>query len=377
MKWYHSKNRKKEKEKKKCVGILHAQFTNDEEVYIVTLSGTGYELDVELSNDVKLQIAPYNTVWRKLRDHLKQLQLPGIPKNVIVAEFDAVHKACLAKYKGENKDQKFFEEWRKRLENWIGGWHIRYMKMRETNKKFTVKWLVEQGMKDTYLEQMKVEAPSEEEAEQRCKDVVDFLTECIPEYQPNSGETPLRMKIIEILFTKSPTEITDWFNDELKTKLSQYKTADFKSLCREFMSRYRALLICWDVSCVNTCIKANIRGVDLNICVSHFITCFKDCVDYWQRIKELVYIDLLIKGYANRELMSRYRPLLICWDVSRVNTCIKVNTRGVNLNICARHFKTLFKDCFNYWQKIRDMLFIEYKKNIITITYQKDTQQYQ
>ena len=225
MKWCHGKIRQS-----KCVGILHAQFINDKEVYIIALSGTGYKLDVKSSDDVKLQLAPYNTVWKKLKNVIDKMV--DIPVNVIMAEFDAVHKDCLVKYTGEINDQKFFEEWRMRLKYWIGEWHKHYNKNKQ-KLNLTINRLVEQGMKDTYLEQMKVESPTEEEAELRFKDIVDFLVDCIPEYQPNSNDVSLRMKILEILQTKNPDEIRCWFCNELATKLSQFKTT-FERLCSDF-----------------------------------------------------------------------------------------------------------------------------------------------
>ena len=296
MTWCHSKKRKINLSK--CVGILHARFTNGKEIYIIALSGTGYKLDVESPG---VQIAPYNTVWTNLNHYLNQL--PDIPKNVIVAEFDAVHKACLIKYGYKIiDDQELFKGWIERLKYWIGEWHKHYKKWIKMKKKFTIKWLVEQGMKDTYLEQMKVEAPSEAEAIQRFEDIVDFLTDCIPEYQPNGDRIPLRMKIIEILFTKTPTEIENWFVNELATTLSQYRT-DFERLCREFMSTYHTLLVCWDVSCTDVSnmhvtidqlsvmgasIIIHTRGVQITIPASNIKRFFKDCFDYWQQVGELI-----------------------------------------------------------------------------------------
>lgn len=94
-------------------------------------------------------------------------------------------------------------------------------------------------MKNTYLEQMKAEAPTLEEALLRYEYIVDFVTDCIPDYQPHmerkdNYEPPHRMKIVELLMTKTPGEIKQWFEEELKSpKLRQYKET-FEKLCKEF-----------------------------------------------------------------------------------------------------------------------------------------------
>ena len=297
---------------------MHAQFTNGQEIYITALSGTGYKIEVESTGGVNLQIASYNIVWERLRSHLEQLQLQEC---VIVAKFDAVHKACLTKY--ENKiitDQAFFKMWIDRLKSWIGKWHEHYEKMLKMNKKFTIKWLVEQGMKDTYLEQMKVEAPSEFEALQRFNDIVDFLTDCIPEYQPGSDKLPLRMKIQEMLFTKTAYEIKKWFDNELTTKLSQYKT-DFVKLCKKFNTLYHIFLICWDVSC--SCYYLNIdfrvkfcwistRGGDLYMSARN-IEQFQDCFGYWQKIGELLWAQYKREYDETYRLPKGYTTVSMIW----------------------------------------------------------------
>ena len=362
------------------------------------MSGTGYELNVEPSGGINLQTARYNTVWENLSKHLKEI--PGIPE-YCVAKFDAVHKACLATYRGVNNDPEFLEKWREKLKNWVGEWYKHFKKMKEKNVKFTIKSLVEQGMKNTYLEQMKVEAPSEKEAEERFKDIVDFLTDCIPEYQPNSDEVPLRMKIIEILHTKNINEIKDWFKKELET--NKYKT-DFEGLCRKFLSKYYAVLICWNISCCKDSIP--VRGVNIPVtCIAGF----RDYCHYWQKIGELIseeYIkeydetNRLPKGYAKismilggifptlggifptkisnkikdwfmeeletnqcktdferlrRKFLSKYHAVLICRDIS----CGGIDARGVAIPVT--HIVG-FRDYCHYWQKIGELITNEYIK---------------
>ena len=400
MEWCHEKKQKKkiDPNNSKCVGILHAQFTIDKEVYIIALSGTGYKLDIEPSSGVNIP-APYNTVWENLSNYLKEI--PGIPE-YCVAKFDAVHKACLATYRGVNNDPEFLEKWRDKLKNWVGQWHKHFEKMKKKNVKFTIncKSLVKQGMKNTYLEQMKVEAPSEKEAEERFKDIVDFLTVCIPEYQPNSNKLPLRMKIIEILHTKNIDEIKDWFKKELET--NNYKT-DFEGLCRKFLSKYYAVLICWHISCFKDSIP--FRGVAIP--VTH-IAGFRDYIHYWQKIGELIsdeYIkeynktNRLPKGYAEismiwggiwgarggilppdeikdcfmeelettlnqyktdferlrRKFLSKYHAVLTCRDISYSG----VDARGVAIPVT--HIAG-FRDYLHYWQKIGELIINEYIK---------------
>ena len=236
MKWCSKKGIRNSK----CVGIMHAQFANNEEVYIIALSGTGYKLSSDDAS--KLEPTGYHETWKNLMKNPQQLL--GISENVIVAEFDAVHKACLAKYNKKLIDDKeLFDVWVQRLDNWIGEWYKHYMQMRKANKEFTIRSLVEEGIKSTYLEQMKVEAPTKEEALLRYEYIVDFVTDCIPDYQPykepykerpDNYKLPHRMKINELLMTKTPDEIKTWFEEELESpKLRRYK-GTFEKFCKGF-----------------------------------------------------------------------------------------------------------------------------------------------
>lgn len=135
MKWRDSQNDKVSKKKKiqssKCVGIMHAQFTNNEEVYIIALSGPGYKPS---SNDIsQLEPTGYHETWKELMKNPRQLL--DVPENVIVAEFDAVHKDCLAKYNNKIiNDKIFFEQWVQRLDNWIKEWHNQFKEMIKAKK---------------------------------------------------------------------------------------------------------------------------------------------------------------------------------------------------------------------------------------------------
>ena len=351
MEWCHH-NHRRQINKSKCVGILHAHFINDEEVYIIALSGTGYKLDNQSSDDIQLQITSYNTAWKELKNKMAN--------NEKIAEFDAVHKACLVKYTGENKDQKFFQEWKRRLKNWISEWHKLYNKNKETLN-FTITRFVEQGVKEAYFEQMKVEALSVEEAEQRCKDVVDFLVYCIPKYE----EVPLRMKILEILFTKNPDEIRHWFDKELKTQLSQFKT-DFERLCSEFMSHYRLLLICWDVSCVkrhhvDAIIDVKIRGgVHLAMPARNFRTFFQQYSNYWQKIGELLWTEYMKEYYRTNKLPQGYTTVSMIWggilviiaEFDAVHKAFLVKYTGENKDQkFFEEWKNRFKNWMGEWHK--------------------------
>ena len=292
----------------KCVGVMYAQFTNNKDVYIIALSGSGYKPNIASSGTSELQPTSYHTTWEKLSKNLQQLD---VSENVIVAKFDAVHKACLAEYSnGIITNEDFFKKWVQRLGNWIGEWYNQYIQMRKENKKFTIRWLVEKGMESTYLEQMKADAPSEEEAlerykdivdfvidclpadapseeeaRERYKDIVDFVTDCIPDYKPRDKKLPknyklpLRMQMVKLLMTKTPNEIKAWFDKELDSpKLSQCKKK-FERLCKEFKGE-----------CAKT-----IKDINVNQ--------FKECLekvsnDIWTKYKRKYDEFKLPKGYT-------------------------------------------------------------------------------
>ena len=221
---------------------MHAQFTNSQEVYIIALSGTGYTPDITSPGKIKSKAATYNETWQMLSQHLKKKcpAIADIADKIVVAEFDAVHKACLAEHEGKIiTDQKFFKEWVERLENWIGEWYRHYQSILKAKKGITIKQLVEEGMQETYFEQMKIEAPSEKEAKQRYKDITEFVTDCVPDYLPHDKrladyKLPIRMRMVELLLTKSSDEIKEWFENELTSPyLSQHRKT-FERLRQEF-----------------------------------------------------------------------------------------------------------------------------------------------
>ena len=274
---------KKHTSRGKCVGVMYAQFTNNEDVYIISLSGSGYNPNIASSGTSELQPTSYHKTWENLSKNPQQL---GVSENVIVAKFDAVHKACLAEYGfGITTNKDFFKKWVERMDNWIGEWYKQYIQMIRENRIFTIRWLVEKGMESTYLEQMKADAPSEEEALKRYKDIVDFVTDCIPDYKPKDKrpknyELPLRMRMVEMLMTKTPDEIIAWFDKELDSpKLSRYKK-EFERLCKEFKGE---------------CPKTVYGIINVNQ-RKEFLE--KVCDDFWTKYKRKYDEFKLPKGYT-------------------------------------------------------------------------------
>ena len=244
-----------------------------------------------------------------------------------VAEFDILHKACLVKHeKKVINDQEFFNEWARRLKVWIGEWYKLYNK---AHKDLTTKEFVEKSMKSTYLEQMKVEAPTEEAALERYDDIVDFVTDCIPDYLPNDDRPenlPIRMQMVKELFTKTPDEIRASFEEKLTDEFTQYREK-FKMLLRSFTRHYFPLLVCWDISC--------------SIVTPNNLT------------------HLLIGGQTHF-LKIQTQDLNLNIPV-RPNILIKIETRGLNLDVSPCNFYE-FKRFFEYWQKVGDLMWAKYKK---------------
>ena len=261
---------------------MYAQFTNNKDVYIISLSGSGYNPNVASSGISELQPTSYHRAWENLSKNLQQL---GVSENVIVAKFDAVHKACLAEYgNGIITNEDLFKKWVDRLDNWIGEWYKQYIQKRKYTKNFSIRKLVEKGMKNTYLEQMKADAPSEAEALKRYKDIVDFVTDCLPDYKPRNErpknyELPLRIQMVELLMTKTPDEIKAWFDKELDSpKLSQYKRK-FERLCKKFEGEYP-------------------KTVYVTINGYQFKFLEKVCDDFWTKYKRKYDEFKLPKGYT-------------------------------------------------------------------------------
>ena len=101
---------------------MHAQFTNNEEIYIIALSGNGHGLDVTATGEIENKPSPYKERWESLHEYLKNHC--DIANKVKVARFDILHTACLVKHEQQIiKDQKFFGKWEERLDSWIGEWY--------------------------------------------------------------------------------------------------------------------------------------------------------------------------------------------------------------------------------------------------------------
>ena len=320
---------------------MHAQFTNSKEVYIIALSGTGYVPHDKSPDEIKP--TKYNKAWQALSEYLTNREkcpaIADIADKIEVAEFDAVYKACLAEHEGKIiTDQDFLNKWVDRVENWIGEWYKHYQNMLKENKKFTIKWLVEKGMQDTYLEQMKVEAASEDEAMQKYKDITEFITDCIPDYlprgeRPATYKHPIRIRTLELLF--SEVDLKEWFEEELNShELSQHRST-LERLCREFTNDYFPVLFCWDV--IHTLkandIKISIRGI--NVRVENILVLRKEIensrkyrLQYWLRIVDLIHESC-------REFTNDYFPLQICCDVifSLKTKDAKISIRGINVQV--------------------------------------------
>ena len=303
----------------KCIGILHAQFTNNEEIYIIALSGNGHGLDVTATGEVEYKPTPYKARWESLHEYLKNNC--DITNKVKVAEFDILHKACLVKHRQNIiNDQEFINEWIKRLEFWIGEW---YKLCNKANKDFAIKEFVGKGMKSTYLEQMKVEAPTEEKALERYDDIVDFVTDCIPDYlpkdkRPKNYELPIRMQMLKVLFTKTPYEIRTLFEEKLNShKLNQYRQK-FDELRKNFMNDYLPLLACWDASCwpvIYRCayITSPLPARGLIVPVWNLNQFFSPrYFAYWCKVADLIW-NMYKKEYEEKGLPKGYTSVSMIW----------------------------------------------------------------
>ena len=303
----------------KCFGIMHAQFTNNEEIYIITLSGNGHGLDVTATGEVENKPRPYKERWESLHEYLQNHC--DISNKVKVAEFDILHKACLVKHKQKIiKDQIFFDKWKDRLDIWIGEW---YKLWNKTNKDFAIKEFVEKGMESTYLEQMRVEAPSEAEALTRYEDIVDFVTDCIPDYlptneRPENYELPIRMQMNEVLFTKTPNEIRTLFEAKLNLhKLNQYRQK-FEELRDNFMTDYLLLLACWDASCwsvIYGCaeITSPLSARGFMVPAWNLNKFFSACqLAYWQKVANLI-CNMYKKEYEEKGLPKGCTSVAMIW----------------------------------------------------------------
>ena len=71
MEWMKKEVKKNKIRGSKCLGIMHAQFTNNDEIYIIALSGNGHELDVTATGEVVNKPRLYKKRWENLHNYLQ------------------------------------------------------------------------------------------------------------------------------------------------------------------------------------------------------------------------------------------------------------------------------------------------------------------
>ena len=237
----------------KCIGILYARFHNNKFVFVIAMSGTGKNIDGDTTD--------YKKKWSGLESYLKTTN--SIPPYVI-AEFDSVHKACLGKQRkifahttkalnaiynmdcqgktltemieqmkeiwSENMKKngivtnEFFEDWLKRLKSLVKQWSEKYKKLNSNGSHCSLedfKKLVDEKMKDPFLIQLEeLEIPNPRE---RYNFIVEFIVDCSPTYDDQN--MPVRMQVAQLLLTKTPEEISAWFENQLQSNqdLACYK----------------------------------------------------------------------------------------------------------------------------------------------------------